>query len=374
VARRNELRYFTGAAIKKQKILIYLSKVAIVILFVVSMTIHSYDNNLTNIAYNSLNVTDIIINPHNTNVLYVGIDRNGLYRSVDMGKSWIYCSMELPNHIIKIAFDPIEKVVYAGTLRGLFASYDGDNWTKLEDFAVHDIFIQPTEPSKIYIHGVSPGLIVSSIEHTWEGINTPVKQVFLLPVATDPFDSGIIYFTMNRFDRGLVIYDGWNDGGIYKSSDYGKTMEKVNSLKSEIFLISSRNTSVMYGTEENTILKSINRGASFKEIKTMESPIRGLIINPLDNNILYAVTDYYRYTNNAELDFSLSRIFKSIDAGETWQKISDFPANKVVMDPFNPDILYAGTPGAGILKSTDAGKTWKVSNSGIKTSEGINLK
>ena len=374
MARRNELRYFTGAAIKKQKILIYLSKVAIVILFVVSMTIHSYDNNLTNIAYNSLNVTDIIINPHNTNVLYVGIDRNGLYRSVDMGKSWIYCSMELPNHIIKIAFDPIEKVVYAGTLRGLFASYDGDNWTKLEDFAVHDIFIQPTEPSKIYIHGVSPGLIVSSIEHTWEGINTPVKQVFLLPVATDPFDSGIIYFTMNRFDRGLVIYDGWNDGGIYKSSDYGKTMEKVNSLKSEIFLISSRNTSVMYGTEENTILKSINRGASFKEIKTMESPIRGLIINPLDNNILYAVTDYYRYTNNAELDFSLSRIFKSIDAGETWQKISDFPANKVVMDPFNPDILYAGTPGAGILKSTDAGKTWKVSNSGIKTSEGINLK
>ena len=65
-------------------------------------------------------------------------------------------------------------------------------------------------------------------------------------------------------------------------------------------------------------------------------------------------------------------IWKSTNAGATWTPLDDFLANlavcSLVIDPDDPDTLYAGTgegfgnqdalPGAGVFKTTDAGSTW----------------
>jgi len=67
-------------------------------------------------------------------------------------------------------------------------------------------------------------------------------------------------------------------------------------------------------------------------------------------------------------------VFKSVDMGETWVPVFDNQANLNVgdigIDPNNPDIVYVGTgeangghnnfPGGGIYKSTDAGSTWQL--------------
>jgi photosystem II stability/assembly factor-like uncharacterized protein len=41
------------------------------------------------------------------------------------------------------------------------------------------------------------------------------------------------------------------------------------------------------------------------------------------------------------------------------------PVTSISVDPTNPSVLYAGTPGAGIFKSLDAGASWKTSNGGL---------
>ncbi len=65
-------------------------------------------------------------------------------------------------------------------------------------------------------------------------------------------------------------------------------------------------------------------------------------------------------------------IWKSLDAGASWTPKADLllniAVNSMVLDPRNPDTIYAGTGegffngdalrGAGILKSTDGGETW----------------
>ncbi len=83
---------------------------------------------------------------------------------------------------------------------------------------------------------------------------------------------------------------------------------------------------------------------------------RSLVINPQNPNIMYAgaVT---------------GGVFKSTDGGATWSVLTDALATlnigALALDPQNPSIVYAGTgeqwggfPGVGIYKSTDAGATW----------------
>ncbi len=86
---------------------------------------------------------------------------------------------------------------------------------------------------------------------------------------------------------------------------------------------------------------------------------RAILINPQDPQIMYAAGVG-------------GGVFKSVNAGASWFPLDDFLANIAVnsmaMDPTDPDIIYAGTGegffnsdairGLGIFKTTDAGATW----------------
>ena len=81
-------------------------------------------------------------------------------------------------------------------------------------------------------------------------------------------------------------------------------------------------------------------------------------MDPLDSNVAYLGADG-------------GGVWKTTDAGQTWTPLTDnqpsLEIGALVLDPSNPDIVYAGTAfsdadfdnmGAGILKSSDGGNTW----------------
>jgi len=86
---------------------------------------------------------------------------------------------------------------------------------------------------------------------------------------------------------------------------------------------------------------------------------RAILINPQDPNIMYAAG-------------VAGGVWKSTDAGQSWTPLADIIANIAVcsmaFDPKNPNTIYAGTGegfsngdavrGAGVFKTTDAGQTW----------------
>jgi len=357
---------------------IFFVKIVIAMLVIMSVTIYSDDNILMDNSPNNLNVKDIKIDPHNANIIYAVIENRGLYRSVDKGETWVFCGTGLPDDIKVIAIDPITKNIYTGTTTSLYMSYDGNKWIYLAEFnLIYDIFIQPTEPSKKYIYAAEGLYASTDDERTWKKYSR-LPGVYFAPMATDQSDPSIIYFEKNKpYDVKIFIVnemgisEAWNEMGLYKSNDHGETLEKISSTPLLTLLISPNNKNLMYGipdhgiTVSKKILKSTDGGVSWKEkdISIVESYIEKLVMNPVDDNVLYAATSNYR---EGIKDFSVSRIFKSIDGGETWQKISEFPVNRILIDPSNPNILYAGTPQMGIFKSADAGKSWKAINNGIE--------
>jgi len=90
--------------------------------------------------------------------------------------------------------------------------------------------------------------------------------------------------------------------------------------------------------------------------------ISALAFNPKDSKIVYAGA-------------ATGGVFKSTDRGVSWRPIFDdqavLPVGDVAVDPNNPNVLYVGTgeangghnnfSGAGMFKSTDAGATWNLS-------------
>ena len=65
-------------------------------------------------------------------------------------------------------------------------------------------------------------------------------------------------------------------------------------------------------------------------------------------------------------------LYRSEDSGRTWAKAILLPAHDhgpdvmaIAGHPGEAEVLYVGTHEAGVLKTTDGGKTWKVANRGF---------
>jgi len=110
--------------------------------------------------------------------------------------------------------------------------------------------------------------------------------------------------------------------------------------------------------------------------------IGAIIIHPENPDIVYVAALGHLYSENPER----GAFTKTTDGGQTWDKVLEVIVNgkhigvvDCVMDPTNPDILYAATydkirkpytfnlggPGSRIYKTTDAGKTWTKLEGGL---------
>ena len=109
-------------------------------------------------------------------------------------------------------------------------------------------------------------------------------------------------------------------------------------------------------------------GASYAQgAPIAESPlyISGIEVNPKRTNIVYAST------------LGPNSVLKSTDAGKTWSVADtgltnpasptaseELRVDALALDPRSPNVLYAGT-GLGVFKTTDGARTWKLASTGI---------
>ena len=192
-----------------------------------------------------------------------------------------------------------------------------------------------------------------------------------------------------------VFYIGNDDGGVWKSIDYGNSwqpifdQEPTSSIGAIAVSVSDPNV-IYVGTGESTIrpdqatgmgmYKSTNAGGSWSYIGLRGTEdIAMIAVDPRNSSRLFVAALGHIYGPN-----TARGIFRSLDGGKTWKKvlyINEYTSgDDIEMDPRNPDILYAtlwrqqqapwengqfgGTDG-GIFKSTDGGDTWHKLTNGL---------
>ncbi len=178
--------------------------------------------------------------------------------------------------------------------------------------------------------------------------------------------SGNVWKTINNGTTWKPIFENY---GTYAIGDVEYDPSNINV--------------VWVGTGENNhqratgygdgIYKSVDGGKSFKNMGLKESrQIGGIVVHPEDGNVVFVACEGSMWGPGGDRG-----LYKTTDGGTTWNKVLEISehtgVNNVVMDPTNPDIMYAtseqrrrhhygkigGGPESAVYKSTDGGENWR---------------
>ena len=206
----------------------------------------------------------------------------------------------------------------------------------------------------------------------------------------------------NRKGKTRVIYVATASGGLWKTENEGTTFEPTFDQAASVQggnveVAPSDPNIVWFGTGEANIFRSSNAGVGmFKSVdagKTWQhmglastQTIPRIVIHPTNPDIVYVAAGGHEWTDNEERG-----VYKTTDGGKTWAKVlyvdAKTGANDLVMDPTDPNVLYAttwqrirqkwndprtlpGYAGSGIHKTIDGGRTWTPINDGLPAPDG----
>ncbi len=256
---------------------------------------------------------------------------------------------------------------------------------------IADLAVNPKNTSEYYV-GVASGGLWKTMNHgtTFEPIfdDQPVYSIGCL--AMDPNNSNVVWVGTgeNNSQRNLSYGDG-----VYKTTDGGKSFTNMGlKTSSQIgkIMIDPRNSNVVYVAAqgqawgpggERGLYKTTDGGKSWKRILEI-GEYTGVSDMEMDLNnpdILYAASHQRERRVYSKIDGGPeSAIYKSVDAGATWTKLTkglprgDVGRIGLALSPANSNILYAviELPGnkGGVYRSVDMGESWEKRSDKIASS------
>ncbi|MGE0101222.1 MAG: glycosyl hydrolase [Blastocatellales bacterium] len=220
---------------------------------------------------------------------------------------------------------------------------------------------------------------------TWRNISDGYfKTGTIGAIAVAESDPNVVYVGMGEHAiRGVMTHSG---DGVYKSTDAGKTWKRIGLEETRHIsriLIDPKNPNIvlvaaqgaLYGqSSERGIYKSTDGGATWKKVlfvdnKTGAAELSMDMTNP---RILYAAMwEHGRLPWKVISGGPGSGLYKSVDQGETWEKLKDgLPEEmgkmSIAVSRSNPEKVYAliesdtEKEAGGLFVSTDAGRKWSL--------------
>jgi photosystem II stability/assembly factor-like uncharacterized protein len=194
-----------------------------------------------------------------------------------------------------------------------------------------------------------------------------------------------------------VFYIGVNNGGVWKTTDFGRTWVPVFDDQStgsigDVAVAPSDPNIVYVASGEgiqrpdlsvgNGIYRSSDAGKTWTHLGLdAGQQMGGLAVDPHDADRVFVAVLGHPYGPNPERG-----VYRSTDGGKHWEKVlykdENTGAVQVTIDPVNPQIVYADLwagrqgpwengawngPNSGLFKSTDGGSTWRQLTSGLPT-------
>src|SRR3954454_7453538 len=281
--------------------------------------------------YGSYSLGCVVVDPKDSNVVWLGTGENnnqrsvafgdGVYKSADAGKTWKRMGLEASEHIQNIVIDPRNSnVVYVSAI--------GPLWSAGGDRGVY----KTTDGGA-----------------TWKPVLTISPDTGVTEIVIDPKRPDVLYAAALQRRRAVgQLIGGGPESGIYKTTNGGARWTKLT-----------------------------------KGLPSVDVGRVGMAINPKNPNSIYALVTAQRdqggFFRSDDAGASWTRIGKQIGGergrgaaenaaqgrgntqsqGEEWYRGGD-PGyyNEIVVDPNHPETVYS--PQTNMWRSEDGGRTWRV--------------
>jgi photosystem II stability/assembly factor-like uncharacterized protein len=334
-------------------------------------------------------VSAVAGDPQNPNIFYYGGNGGGVFKSIDAGTYWEPMSDGFfktgPVGAIAIA-DSNPEVIYVGMgdtcMRpdmasgdGVYKSVDaGRTWTHvgLEDTRhIAQIRVHPHDPNLVYVaafgHAFGPnperGVYRSKDGGTsWQRVLFKSDRAGAIDLTMDPSNPRVLYAAMYQFVRSpWDEISGGPDSGLYKTTDGGETWADISGrpglpqgIKGRIGVaISPAKPSRIWAlveAEDGALFRSDDSGATWqrisdkRDIRRSPSSYMHVYPSPKDPEKLYILS---------------YEAWQSSDGGRTF---SSWPTthgdnHDLWIDPRNPDRMIEGNDG-GATVTMNGGVTW----------------
>ncbi len=334
----------------------------------------------------SYSIGCVTVDPNNPNVVWVGTGENvggrhvgygdGIYRSDDGGKTWKRIGLEHSEHISKIIVNPQNSdVIYVavqgplwnpGGDRGFYLSTDGgktwqktlgdDQWT-----GVTDIAIDPRNPNIVYAAtwqhartvgafmggGPKSGIYKSTDGgHTWKRLTTglPSGPMGKIAIAVSPANPSIVYAAVELPMR---------KGAFYRSTDLGESWTKMSDIISggtgphyyqEIYADPHREGRVYFADVRMKVTDDGGKTWRTINFKGKHSDNHAVAFKQSDPDFIANGTD--------------GGLYFSYDQGKNWYHVSNLPVtqfyNIAVDDRMPFYTVYGGTQDNNTLAGPSA--------------------
>ena len=197
--------------------------------------------------------------------------------------------------------------------------------------------------------------------------------------------------------KNYTIYVGTASGGVWKSINEGTSwypvfQDEASTAIGDIAIDPNDQETIWVGTGEDNIFRSSNAGTGVYRSKdggktwthmglSNSYTISRILVHPSNPDIVYVAVSGSEWTTNPNRG-----LYKTTDGGKSWNKI--LFVNEMtgiidlVMDPSNPDQLYAaswqrvrkkwndprnedGYAGSGLFRTSDGGQHWEAIDNGL---------
>ena len=275
-------------------------------------------------------------------------------------------------YFVGVASGGVWKTVNAGT-----------TWTPVFDneasYSIGAIVLDPKNPLVVWVgtgennsqRSVSYGNGVYKSEdggRTWRNVGLRTSE-HIGRIAIDPKDSDIVYVAAQG-----PLWGPGGERGLFKTTDGGKTWKSILNISENTgvtdVVIDPNDPETVYcasyqrrrhmwtlinGGPESAIYKSTDAGATWNKLRaglpTVELGRIGLTISPVDSNVLYATV---------EAADRRGGIFRSSDRGGSWERRNEFDStamyySRIVADPKEVDRIYVMN--VFLMVSDDGGRT-----------------
>lgn len=338
-------------------------------------------------------ISDIEVDPKSQWVIYVATASGGVYKSTGGGVVWtpIFDSSG-PGSIGDVEVsDADSSVVWIGTGEsnnrnsvgwgdGVYKSVDaGKTWVKVgleNSQQIARIITHPTNKDICWVASIGPLWSVGDergVFMTVDGGKTWKKTLFVdentgaMDLAIDSKNPNVLYAGMYERRRfPWTFRSGGKSGGIFKSSDGGKTWKKLEGglptgMTGKIGLsVYGKNPNIVYAIieaekgakpeeDKNGVYRTDDAGKTWKRMGTHSTRpfyYHEIMVDPNDDTLVYSMS---------------TNMMRSTDSGKTWRAMPNsihVDYHAIWVDPNDSNVIWVGNDG-GAAVTYDKGVTWK---------------